>query len=286
MTAPPKFQWGISTLGCHELNLTQVCTLAHQHHIYAMEIRSLADRLDLAHYLDETYKNAGEIQLVLETHQQRIVALNSSFSLAEAEDADRSEMLEYARWAEAMGIPFVRAFGRANIVEPLAEHELDQAAANLRWWHQVREENGWQTNLALENHGGFSSGRSCLRLQEHANLPLDIIWDTHHSWKMGNETLQETWDQIGPLVRHVHVKDSISVPSPQHPYSYVLPGTGEFPAHEALDLLARNAYEGIVSLEWERKWHPYLPPLDQALNALVSSGWRQETYIPQRLPKN
>ena len=275
MIAQPKFQWGISTLGCHELDLTQICRLANQHHIHAIEIRSLADRQDLPQYLDETYKDTNEIQAVLDAHRQRIVALNSSFSMIEAQEADRAEMLEFARWAEALGIHYIRAFGGGNMAEPLTEQDMDKAAANLTWWHHIRKEKRWQTKLALEIHGGFSSAKRCLRLQEHAGIPLDIIWDTHHSWKIGNETLQETWDQIAPLVRHVHIKDSISVPSARHPYSYVLPGTGEFPAKDLLKLLASNDYEGIVSLEWERKWHPYLPPLEQALEALVVNGWKE-----------
>ena len=160
------------------------------------------------------------------------------------------------------------------MAEPLKNQQLDKAAANLAWWHQLRNKEGWQTKLALETHDGFCSAHRCLQLQAYANIPLDIIWDTHHSWKLGGETLQETWDQMGSLVRHVHIKDSISVPSARHPYSYVLPGEGEFPARKALDLLANNNYQGIVSLEWERKWHPYMPPLDQALDALGSNGWR------------
>ena len=274
MTARPKLQWGISTLGCHELDLEQICVLASAHDVHTMEIRSLEDRQDLPTYFDETYGRASAIQAVLDAHQQEVVALNSGFTLIEAQEADYAELVEFARWADALSIPYIRVFAGGDMSDSLTDQDLDKAAADLEWWHQNRDKNGWKTKLALETHSGFSSAQRCLMLQSHAGIPLDIIWDTHHTWKMGNETLQETWDQIGPLVRHVHIKDSISVPSARHPYSYVLPGSGEFPAGEALDLLAGNGYRGVVSLEWERKWHPYLPPLDQALKALVSNGWR------------
>lgn len=276
MTAQPKFQWGISTLGCHELDLEEICTLAARHDIHTLEIRAIEDRQDLPQYLGETYPDPGTIQAVLDLHGQTIIALNSSFKLVGSQAKDRQELLQFARWAEILSVPYLRAFGGGSMAEPLAPAELDEAAENLRWWHRIRRENGWGTRLALETHDGFSSGARCLELRARCETPLDLIWDTHHSWKLGGESPQETWSMIAPLVRHVHIKDSISVPSARHPYTYVLPGTGEFPAREALSLLAENGYEGIVSLEWERKWHPYMPPLGEALEALVSNGWKSE----------
>jgi beta-glucosidase len=37
-------------------------------------------------------------------------------------------------------------------------------------------------------------------------------------------------------------------------------------------MLTRDGYTGCVSLEWERKWHPYLPPLRDALSALRAAA--------------
>ena len=82
---------------------------------------------------------------------------------------------------------------------------------------------------------------------------------------------------MGPMIKHVHIKDSVSVPSARHPYSYVLPGEGEFPVDDVLSVLDKNNYQGIVSLEWERKWHPYMTDLDTALQTLKTAGWRPTT---------
>jgi hypothetical protein len=38
------------------------------------------------------------------------------------------------------------------------------------------------------------------------------------------------------------------------------------------ELRAAN-FSGPVSLEWERMWHPYLPPLDEALTVAAARGW-------------
>ena len=37
---------------------------------------------------------------------------------------------------------------------------------------------------------------------------------------------------------------------------YVLPGKGDTPIFEAIDILAKNGYKGYYSFEWEELWHP------------------------------
>jgi sugar phosphate isomerase/epimerase len=279
MTAQPKFQWGISTLGCHELDLVKTCELAERHDIHTLEIRALCDRQDLPAYLDETYQNATEVQSILDQHHQNVVALNSGFKLIGAQAADREELLEFTRWAEALNIPYIRVFGGSDMADPLTAQGLDSASSSLQWWNDHRTRNKWNVRLALETHSGFSSSERCLKLSEHANEPIDIIWDTHHTWKYGNETPAQTWDHLSHLIRHVHIKDSVPIPSARHAYSYVLPGAGDFHAKDVLALLTKNNYAGIVSLEWERKWHPYMPSLDEALDALVSSQWKNDSKV-------
>ena len=53
--------------------------------------------------------------------------------------------------------------------------------------------------------------------------PLRLIWDSHHTWRLGGESLKFTWEHLGPGLRHVHVKDSVDKPSARHPFTYVLP---------------------------------------------------------------
>ena len=278
MTAQRNFQWGISTLGCHELDLPSICKLAENHGIHHLEIRSLADCLDLPAYLDKQYPdNHAEAQRILDQHRQSIIALNSGFSLISGDDEARKELLAFARWADLLNVPLIRVFGGGSMSEPLTPADMETATNNVKWWNAQKEEHQWKTEIALETHGGFSSSARCLKLQETLNSPLNIIWDTHHTWKLANESAIETWEQLGPMIKHIHIKDSIPVPSARHDYSYVLPGAGEFPVADVFNLLLDSNFDGIVSLEWERKWHPYMPDLDTALIALEESGWKSGT---------
>ena len=81
-----------------------------------------------------------------------------------------------------------------------------------------------------------------------------------------------TWKAIAPLVVHMHVKDSISVPDAKHPWTYVLPGRGEFPMAPFRSRVAAG-FAGPVSLEWERFWHPELSPLEDALRSATERSW-------------
>jgi sugar phosphate isomerase/epimerase len=68
------------------------------------------------------------------------------------------------------------------------------------------------------------------------------------------------------------VKDSAPDLAPGAPTAYVLPGTGVFPM-AALRAALAGGYSGPLSLEWERQWHPELPPLDLALRAAAERAW-------------
>jgi len=157
---------------------------------------------------------------------------------------------------------------------------MAEAVESLKWWQSHSDKNQWKTRIALETHTGFSSSERCLKLQEAFGNPIDIIWDTHHTWKGGNESASQTWEQMGSMIRHIHIKDSISVPSARHPYTYCLPGDGEFPVDDVYNVLRDNNYTGVISLEWESKWHPYLPDLATALKTLKAAGWQATSNSP------
>ena len=100
-----------------------------------------------------------------------------------------------------------------------------------------------------------------------------VLWDSHHTWLRGGEDPLVTWSAIRDLVVHVHVKDSIDMPSAKHSWTYVLPGAGHFPIAPLLAALGADAFAGPVSLEWERWWHPYLPTLEVALTEATQNRW-------------
>jgi len=268
-----QLQWGFSTLGCPELSIDQCIDLAARFEVPFIELRGFENRLDTPAYLSEQYPDLGLLRSRLREQGIRITSLDASFKLTESAGADREELREYAECATRLDVPFVRTFGGASMAAPLSSEQLQTATNHFEWWLKEKKSNGWTCDLMLETHDGFCDSNRCLQLQGVLPGPLPLLWDTHHTWKLGGERLPETWDRIGHLIKQVHIKDSHSVPSARHPYSYVMPGEGEFDLPSTINLLESKDFDGVICLEWERKWHPYLPPLADALACARNLEW-------------
>jgi len=199
----------------------------------------------------------------------KIVALNTSFVMMGQSAETREALLEYVPWAEACGVPWLRVFdGKpASGTEGFADLTLA-----LAWWRDLRNARGWRTNLMIETHDSLVSTATLSGFRAAAP-DAAILWDAHNTWRKGGEHPCALWPAIARQVVHLHVKDSVNRPSARHPFTYTLPGDGEFPAAALFAMLRENHYGGFVSLEWERHWHPYLPPLSEALNAAQRRHW-------------
>jgi sugar phosphate isomerase/epimerase len=197
------------------------------------------------------------------------VALQGSLRLVGSTLEDRAQLAALAPWAEAIGVRWLRVFDGGKNGDAA---ELAAAAETLRWWGDLRTSHGWRTNVMVETHDSLFTAERIQRFV--AVVPeIALLWDAHHTWRKGVEDPLATWTAVGDRVVHVHVKDSIDLASARHPFTYVLPGDGEFPIARTLTALRADRYEGAVSLEWEKAWHPYLPSLGEALTVARARKW-------------
>ena len=259
----------ISTLGCAERTLAEVATLARTYALDGVELRGLGGTLDLPAGLAQIYGAPPAFAVEAMQLGVRVFAFGTSFMLADGVEADRNALLAYVPWAEALGVRWLRVFDGGSPGDPA---RLQAAVDNLNWWRQQRRANDWRCDLMVETHDSLFTARAIGQFLEAAG-DAALLWDTHHTWKKGGEDPLVTWRAIRSHVVHVHVKDSVSRPSGRHPFTYVLPGDGEFPARPLLAALRADSFAGAVSLEWERKWHPYLPPIEDALAAAARQNW-------------
>ena len=276
MTAPVNadgLSWGVSTLGCPELRLPQICKLLSEFGLRELEIRAVDGRIDLPQWAVDAGWPPYRAAALLAKHDVRFRVADSSFKLVGNDEKSRAELLAFCEWADSWGARYVRTFGGGTWAQAFTEADYDQAARTVAWWQQEKRQRGWRVELLLETHDGFSASGSCRNLLARLREPIGIIWDSHHTWRLGGESPRESWSQLSKWIRHVHVKDSITKPSARHPYTYVLPGDGETPLGQIIEVLSEHHFTGTVSLEWERLWHPYLPPLREALMRLQAQSW-------------
>jgi sugar phosphate isomerase/epimerase len=276
MTTPANadaLSWGISTLGCPELSLPQICEVLAQFGLHQLEMRAVEGRLDLPQWASDSGWRPDRATALLAQHEIQFRVADSSFKLVGHDEKNRAELQQFSAWADSWGARYVRVFGGSTWGQALTEADYDQAAQAVAWWQQERMQRGWRIELLLETHDAFSASGPCRNLLARLRQPIGLIWDSHHTWRLGGESPRESWSQLSQWIRHVHVKDSIAKPSARHPYTYVLPGDGEMPLQEVIGILREHRFSGTVSLEWERLWHPYLPPLQEALTRLQAQPW-------------
>jgi len=274
-----NLRWCFSTLGCPELSLDQVCALAAEFNVQALEIRALSGRVDLHTCAAEFGWSAQTTAELLARYRCKIAVAGSSFKLVGNTPEMRREFLDYCQWADSWHFPYVRVFGGGTWGQVLTSADIGQAAETVVWWRNEQQSRGWKVEMLLETHDAFSASEPCEKLLARLEKAVGVIWDSHHTWRLGEEPPAETWSRLSPWIRHVHLKDSIDKPSARHPYTYVLPGDGQAPLAEIVGLLREHNFAGAVSIEWEKLWHPYLPPLRSALERMKSLSWFSKVQI-------
>ena len=267
----PVFQWGLSSMGAPESTLARIVALAAASDLDFVELRGLEGTLDLPALLAAA--PPGPLP-----RRPEIRLLGSSLRLIEAGEPEIAEFARFAELAGQLGARYVRVFGGGQWGRKIGADQLQHAVGAVAACRRVLAARAPHVRMLLETYETFSSAPACQRLNHCLEEPLEILWDSHHTWRLSGETPEETWRQLGPLVRHVHYKDSVHTPGREARYGYVAPGRGGFPTAELFALLVREQFRGGLSLEWERLWHPDLPPLDavlpdfQRLRARVVAG--------------
>ena len=179
-----------------------------------------------------------------------LVCLDTSIELAQPFDRALPAAVELAsEW----GAPAVRVFGGAG-------GPLDEIARRLEPVLGRAEELG--VTIALETHDAFSSAALVAELLQRVPSPaFAAIWDVHHPFRLG-ESPDDVVRALGARIHLVHVKDARRNGDD---WELVPLGEGEVPVRESLAALAAGGYDGWLTVEWEKRWHPELAEPEVAL---------------------
>jgi sugar phosphate isomerase/epimerase len=132
--------------------------------------------------------------------------------------------------------------------------------------------------IGVETHDSFSASSVVAELL--ALVPaaaVGAVWDSHHPHRMGQRPA-EVWSDLAARTLLAQVKDARPDPARPDGWQLVLLGEGEVPVREILGLLYGGGYEGWISVEWEKRWHPEIEEPDVALpqHLSVLSTWLAE----------
>jgi sugar phosphate isomerase/epimerase len=258
-----------STLGCHDYTLDQIIDCGKKFGFDGVELRHVEKTVSLWELPDFNSAVAlAKAKRKIEDAGLTVSCVGASGSFAKAGLAHRAEQMElFKRWAEVargLGCPYIRVFGG-----PVPDGQSMEET--LKWDTEGYNEAipviaKYGVTMLLETHDSFSLSKTLLSLLKNLEGDFGVIWDILHPLRFG-ESVEDTWKNIGPWVKHVHVKDSKVFSKTDFDFMFL--GEGIVPVPKIMEILKKGGYSGHYSFEWERGWHPEIPSCEEAFPRYV-----------------
>lgn len=261
-----------STLGCPDYGLEDVARAARAYGFAGVELRALDGGLDLLARPEFAPPAVEGTRRRLQEQGLSVCCVDTSCVFHEREAGERGRQAELAvrhcELAAALGSPLIRVF--PDKIQPGATREETRSfiAESLR---AVAERAPAGVRVGLETHGDFAAAEETLRIVRLADYPgVAVIWDVANSLAAGS-AIEEAARDLAPHLAHVHLRDARPVEGREH-WLPVLAGRGLVPFDSAFAALRAVHYEGFVSFEWEKYWHPEIEEPEVALPDFVRAA--------------
>lgn len=258
-----KLNLCFSTLGCTEYSVEDVIALSERFSLDAIELRGLCGKMNVYDSEDFSAENAEASFKKFFDRGISFKVLGTSVSCHEVFSGKQTldqftKDVEFAKTAKA---GFVRVFGN-KITENCSSEEIAGVLLSLC---EIADPYG--VTVLLEVHGDYNSIETLSpilkRLSKTENFGL--IWDICHTDAGYGDGWEEFYLAVKPYIKHVHIKDRI-----RQNMKLTSLGKGDIPIKAIAERLSSDGFDGYVSLEWERKWHPELCCIEEALSDFVA----------------
>ncbi len=249
-----------SNLACPDWTFAQSVEAVATYGFDGLEIR-LFDGEVVTPSLGESSRRRAEA--ALRDAGVDVAALDTSLQVTSKDrESFLSDLGVLSEIAAQWGAPLIRLFGGKLPPEPAARTDALKRAGDLLV-EAAPVAGRYGIRLAVETHDDFSSAHTLAELLSFAGGSAGAVYDSHHPHRMG-ERPAEVLEALGPLMWHVQVKDAVRLAGDDK-WQLVPLGEGEVPVRELVGLLPGAGYDGWVSLEFEKKWHPELAPPEESL---------------------
>lgn len=254
----------LNTLGAGDWTLDTIIGQARRHGCAGVDFRGYAGTLDLFK-LPEFTTRADETAARLRDAGLAVSCFSTSARVAADPAGARAEIEAYLPLCVRFGARQLRVFGGEH---PGVARETARARAIETLRALGDRARDADATILFETHDAWTASADVADLLRAVDHPaVAALWDTHHPWRLRGETPTATWAALGPWVRNTHWKDSMPG-TPRHRLCQI--GAGDVPFGEFLDVLRAGGYDGWLTLEWERRWHPDLPPMETALERFAA----------------
>ncbi|HSB26883.1 MAG TPA: sugar phosphate isomerase/epimerase family protein [Pyrinomonadaceae bacterium] len=260
-----------STLGCPNWELEQIIQAARRLGYDGVELRAIGGSLNLLSRDEFLPKEIASTRQLFAASGIEICAVDTSCTFHSADQAERDAQVELAIahgvLAEQLGAPLIRVFPDQIQHGSSRVETRDHIAESL---HRIAERMPSSVQVALETHGDFArteAASEIVRLADHPRVKL--TWDVANSLAAG-DSINVGARNVAPHLAHIHLRDARPVPESEH-WLPVLAGRGNVSFAKTLAVIDEMNYDGYVSFEWEKYWHPEIEEPDVALSDFIDA---------------
>ncbi len=273
-----------STLACPDYSFTDIYAMAKDLGFDGIEVRGLGtDIFDNKHNMPFANENIAATAKTLASIGIEIPCMSSDCCLRYPALAEENKAIvaEYIKAAKVLGTKYVRVLGD-EAPQATDNGNDEEVLKQLTALVPMAEEAG--ITLIIETNGVYSDSARLKNILDSIHSDnVAALWDVHHTYRFAKETPEQTVQNLGMYIAHVHIKDSIIEDGK---ISYKLMGEGDMPIEEAIRALRSINFEGYFSLEWVKRWAPYLqdagiifPNYVNYMSAFMGSSVRKDTLI-------
>lgn len=256
-----------STLACPDWNWEKIVCEAKRLGYDGIELRGIEREFDLSRlkpFLDENIDNTKKL---LQEKNLEICCLDTSCRFHEKENIEKylTEGMAAVDLAQKLDCKYIRVFGDAIPDKDKEEEMLVQIASSLNILGKYAHGKG--VTVLVESHGSFSTGDELLKLMQRTDKEIGVIWDVTNAYVRCSEPTEDTFNKIKSYIKHTHIKDAKG----DYPNAKLcMIGEGDLSIKQMINLLKSIGYEGWLSLEWEKAWHPELEEPETVLDVYIN----------------
>ena len=245
-------KFAFSTVGCPDYQWSDVYSMAKDLGYDGIEVRGLGREFSTFNMQPFSEGEVGLTVKKLAELRLSIPCLSSGCVLkfADKREENLAQLKDYIHLAQKLNCPYVRVMGDYGAA-PDGDVDDEVVASQLRELIPLAEECG--VTLLLETNGAYAdTARLRDLLTDLASDNVAALWDMHHPYRFMHESPEQTLQNLGTYIKHVHIKDSVIQDGR---LVYRLMGDGDLPIADMMMALRSINYEGYVSLEWVRYWN-------------------------------
>ena len=198
-----------STLACPDFEWSDIYAMAKDFKFDGIEVRGIGRETSAPKAAPFSPARLSDTIAKLKSLRLEIPCLTSGacIKFPEKADANRAEIIEYAKLAQKLVTPYVRILADLNPM-PADDIDDDMIAETLRSLVPVAEE--YNVTFLVETNGVYSDTARLARLLDSVkSRKIAALWDMHHPYRYGGESPETTVANLGEYIKFIQVKDSV-----------------------------------------------------------------------------